>query len=449
MEYMVHSNYTLLEYAVILKNPGIVTLLLDYGADPNFLHEKLYSLLCSPLLRAAELESPEMVRLLLDAGTHVDPINRYDGRTPLAEAVKRNNLEIARMLLEAGAMPENQFSIRYRGNPQGSYIPLTWAVNEKKPDMVKLLIEMGADINLSVKAGGWGNATPTALTQAAANGDMDMFNLLIHLGADINTPGGSGFSPLQTAIRNGHTDIALELINMDAKVNTTTGIPSLLLAARNGNVPLMRVLLEKGADVFATDEGWYTTGTVLSYAAEGVRDRATFAEILNLIREWGFTNVNYKAAMNWTALHSAAKHSNYEAAKMLIERGAHISAVTEEGLTPLHYALYDFDRSSDDREEDDILLLAKLLIDSGASVNNIGPEQRFSLSYGEGLYGRFYHLMLNFGKPRIIEMLIKAGAVGELPDPGSQSSRPLPEWERDDYWRISQMGREGYYYGDH
>lgn len=77
-----------------------VTLLLKYGADPDFQDE----LGQTPLLTAVENENHEMIRLLLEAGAYPNIFSTL-GTSPLINAVKAGNIGIIKLLLQAGANP--------------------------------------------------------------------------------------------------------------------------------------------------------------------------------------------------------------------------------------------------------------------------------------------------------------------------------------------------------
>lgn len=234
-------------YGHYLYSP-LVAFMLDYGVDPNFpLFEHNWA--PSPLDRAVQAESAEIVRLLLDAGALVNPPSEENYYVPLSTALWRSNIEIARMLLEAGAKTGQVFIA------DSSYVPLVWAVKQSNFDMVRLLINAGEDINLSIKNEHnpfYSSHTP--LTQAIVGGDIEMVRLLLDSGADINTPGEDFFGPLQTAIENDNTALALELVAMGADLNPEKGTPPLHIAVSTGNVSLARALLEAGADVFSESE---------------------------------------------------------------------------------------------------------------------------------------------------------------------------------------------------
>ena len=93
----------------------------------------------TPLHFAAFFDCGKAVRLLLDRGADVGAVSRNDMRVqPLHSAVAANSREVAAALLIAGADPNAQ--------QEGGFTPLMGAEkNEKEGDMVRLLIDHGAE----------------------------------------------------------------------------------------------------------------------------------------------------------------------------------------------------------------------------------------------------------------------------------------------------------------
>lgn len=114
------------------KNAAKITQLLDGGTSPNeyFGNKPMLSV-------AASGGSAEVVALLLKRGADVKQRGRLTGRTALFDAAKREELEIATLLLDAGADPQAQ-------NHAGE-TALQVAALAQRSAMVRLLISRGAD----------------------------------------------------------------------------------------------------------------------------------------------------------------------------------------------------------------------------------------------------------------------------------------------------------------
>ncbi len=146
---------------------------------------------------------------------------------------------------------------------------------------------------------------------------------LIANGADISAKSGN-ITPLLTALRVGHLKAARFLLDKGA---ATAGC--LALMAKRGNLEFCTLLLEKGAEVSATD-GFKETP--LHFAVE-----KDFDEIAQLLIEHD-ADVTAQTIFGDTPLHLAARGDNLELIGLLIEKGADVNAVNAKGETPLFEA---------------------------------------------------------------------------------------------------------------
>jgi ankyrin repeat protein len=114
----------------VTKNAGVVRLLINAGADINYVGGLGYTI----LLTALEQFDTDFIRALLDIGA--DPNVATFSRTPLWYAAITDNYEAAKLLLEAGANP-NQ-----KPEEMDSWFPVEVAESSA---MIELLLEYGAD----------------------------------------------------------------------------------------------------------------------------------------------------------------------------------------------------------------------------------------------------------------------------------------------------------------
>ncbi|MBT9520964.1 MAG: ankyrin repeat domain-containing protein [Dechloromonas sp.] len=137
--------------------------------------------------------------------------------------------------LDAGLPPD------FMGSRIGSGLMIgAW---EGKPDLMRLFLARGADINKLNSNG------ESAIALAAWRGNLEMVKWLLERGARINAPARQ-WSALHYAVFAGHTEVADFLIDQGADINalSTNGSSVLMMAVYEGHQGLARKLIEKGAD---------------------------------------------------------------------------------------------------------------------------------------------------------------------------------------------------------
>lgn len=210
------------------------------------LPEWLWSDVWSPLMSAANGGSLEIVRLLLDVGADPNARNRY-GSSALLKACEEGHSEVARVLIDAGAdvhVRENASQFR-RDNPN----PVEWSIRHGDAELLRNLLNAGADQDESA-----GKPGPPAFHAIEAE-RFDLLELLLDAGVDINAAGAIGTGTrnetmLAFASREGPTDLVRMLLERGADINRTdgSGWSPLMWAANWNQIDALDLLLEAGAD---------------------------------------------------------------------------------------------------------------------------------------------------------------------------------------------------------
>lgn len=95
-----NNGETALTLAVKDGCSDAVSLLLDFGANPNFREDDG----CTPLMIAAIYESPESAEALVASGADLEAVNEvWSGHTALTLALEEKDSSVARVLIKAGA----------------------------------------------------------------------------------------------------------------------------------------------------------------------------------------------------------------------------------------------------------------------------------------------------------------------------------------------------------
>ncbi|XP_071482918.1 ankyrin repeat and KH domain-containing protein mask-like, partial [Diadema antillarum] len=113
-------------------------------------------------------------------------------------------------------------------------------------ELAHVLLKMNANVE---DRGSKGDCTP--LMEAASAGHVDLVKLLLEYGADTNAQSSAGNTPLMYACNGGHEEIVKLLLDQGANIedHNENGHTPLMEAASSGHVNIAKILLEKGAGI--------------------------------------------------------------------------------------------------------------------------------------------------------------------------------------------------------
>ena len=341
-------SQTALMWAAVAGNADAITALVAAGADVH--------------ARSTTPEKPSRARR--SSQFQVDPDAEpdwhdsampYGALTALAFAARRGHIEAVGALLDAGANV-NDAAVVMNGEPPTPV--LTLAVANAHYELAAYLLDRGADPNLADN--GW-----TALHQLARArsepakqrtnlgwtvgptmtgkiSGLDLARKLVEKGADVNSRATREFN---------------DFYRLASYVSRIEATP-LLMAARVSDAPLMRLLLELGADPRLPAADGMTP--LMATAGNGIRspmedgidvDAPEALQVMLDALDASVDDINAVDARGWTPLHGAAYRGSLPVIRMLVDRGARLDARTheagrrytdlgldEEGWLPVHVA---------------------------------------------------------------------------------------------------------------
>lgn len=170
-------------------------------------------------VRALVEADPSLVHTQNEEGTSALLLARYYGRLDLVElllerasaldvfeAAALGRLERVRELVDSDAELARAYA------PDGFH-PLGLAAFFGHPDVVRFLLERGADVNAVARNE---RVRTTALQAAAASGDNESARLLLEAGADVSATETGGFTALHAAEANGNRELVALLLEYGA-----------------------------------------------------------------------------------------------------------------------------------------------------------------------------------------------------------------------------------------
>lgn len=275
------SGSTPLHGSALAGHEAVVRLLVAKGANPNIANQSGYT----PLINAATSGSIPTMRCLMEAGANVEADTARE-IFPLVAAVNSCNLEGVELLLNAGANP-NRVSTDGSLIAIAT-LTVNWRIDgsERVPQILESLLKHGADPNLTLPSGSnpplvfaaWtddtavlrllldGGANPNAVTRQGATPfgeavELGRLNSVKYLlGRQARTDAldsASGRTPLHFAVSQGWAPMVEAVMPVTADLNAVdrAGMTPLDIAVRYGHSKIAESLRKGGAKPVAKKSG--------------------------------------------------------------------------------------------------------------------------------------------------------------------------------------------------
>jgi len=350
---------TPLHLAAINGNATTIERLLKAGADPNGALPEGET----ALMTAARSGSVAAVKILISHGADVNARERWKGQTALMWAAVENHSEVAKVLIEAGA----DVNARSAG---GVFTPFLFAVRGGHLQTARVLLDGGANVNATLTDG------TSALILAVTNAHYQLAAMLLDRGADPNAD-AQGWTALHQvawtrrpnygynlpgAVTTGALDaldLVRKLVQHGADVNARqkreprdgnrnmlnrVGATPFLLASKAVDLPLMRTLLDVGADpslpnVDGTTSLMVAAGVGIWAPGESPGTEEEAIAAVQLLLEVGGGSVTDVDKHGNTVLHGAVlRGGSIPLVRLLVSKGARLDVQNSKEWTPLRIA---------------------------------------------------------------------------------------------------------------
>ena len=356
--------------AVMENDIAAVRHALEHKADTNTRNQEGKT----PLMLTTNLE---VAILLLEHGANVNariPKEKTftGGWTALNFAEAKNLSEMIELLKKAGAK-----SLKQLDAEEALWKTLGFSPPQPDLEVVQKALLDGADVNVRNEQGEtplmkmadcgthWGRIKEEKENEAKY---INIFKMLLTHGADVNAKNGKdqtseydgyiGYTALMRAARGCNSiEIFQLLFNYGADGNIKTDRTPLIMAAWNGNVDILTLLLQHGANINEQERGGRTALISAAYGSD-------YPDAIKLLLQHG-ANINEQDNEGYTPLIAAAELSMVENLKVLLENGADINvkvnAGKHKGWTALKFAKQNQKKGVNNSDE-----CVRLLTQAGA-----------------------------------------------------------------------------------
>ncbi len=396
---------TALHWAAYHDDAEMVALLVRAGADVTVVNR--YGL--PPLVQASTNGNAAIVKLMLEAGADANTMMK-GGETVLMLAARSGNAEAVKALLVGGANPNSRERL--------GQTALMWAAAEGHVGVVNALIEAGADLNAQVDSGWF-----TPFFFAVREGQLDVVEAFLELGVDVNAmlqpaegrgryrESRTSTSPLLLAVQNAHFELAIALVDAGADPNDV----------RTGFTPLHMIPGVRKPDSSDRSDGAPPRGAGKLSSADFVRELVKRGVDINSrlpeeTRSLPSTSSRIETG-GATPLLFAADRSDVPLMRLLLELGADPLLPNFNNTTPLLAAAGVGSREplEEAGEESEALEAVKLMLEIGADINTVNNDG------DTAMHGAAYNI-----SPLVVKLLAERGADPQIwNNPNESGGTPL------------------------
>eukprot|EP00803_Ostreobium_quekettii_P010437 evm.model.scf_4.6 EVM.evm.TU.scf_4.6 scf_4:158669-197053(-) len=238
--------------------------------DVQELNEDLMFVAAKPESDSTESEVEDLISSGADPNACCTAIGKFEGCTALVLTTRSNNTAAAKALVAAGADVDLPCGLESS--------PLHWAAMENAIGVSQVLVD--ADAELDPRDAD----RDTPLHETSWSNHIGVAEVLVKAGANLEARRRGGDTPLLLTARRDSPHVAEVLAEggADTEARTTAGnFTALMIAAGEGYLEVVKVLVAHGADVSARNEEGETAGDLI--CIENIRCKADVVSELEVI----------------------------------------------------------------------------------------------------------------------------------------------------------------------
>eukprot|EP00039_Didymoeca_costata_P010100 m.135324 g.135324 ORF g.135324 m.135324 type:complete len:1652 (+) comp14708_c0_seq14:81-5036(+) len=315
---------TPLHLAVTLTgNSELVKKLIESDANVNAVDERTQ---CDALYYAAQGGHLDCVDILIKGGASIDEPRSAGQHTALCIAAAQGHTEIVNRLLKAGANVNGLVQEPKEGI-QGA-TPLYLATGSDNTDIVKILLDAGADFSLSCLLN---EKATTPFTAAVSLNHADCVEMLLSAGQSSKEKLWGAVTPLYFAAQQGFAGVVESLVAHNANLEETEdGQTPLFVAAMEGHSNVITVLSKAGANLDASFKTQDLKEATLLFLATKNEDTPTVAALCEAGAD---TSIACPGKFDFTPLHQACVLGNLELVQTLCKYSVDVNQEAVNGTT--------------------------------------------------------------------------------------------------------------------
>ncbi len=374
------NGFTALHIAAWNGYADITQFLLDSGANPNATSHSG----SSPLRFA----TPETREILLQYGAvNIDPVIKAP-RMIYSPRYYVESTNPTRVLVSNVVTNTQTTIVTNISNFVSNFIENTTIISnaQRVYDYPKLSYNLLTNVTpqQSIATHNWDVDGNNSIHQAAREGDLDKIKELIEFGINPKALNVIGDTALRFATEHNHFDVVqylVEEVGLDVNAANRVGTTALIVATFNDNAEMIQYLAYMGAnvnqtasaDVTRTVGGEEQEFTINGFTAIMAAAQLGYVDSIKMLLDSG-ANLNATDSDNWNALLFAVQNGHLETAEFLLYRGINYNIETSDNLTAMSLATLNNDPE-----------MIKILEKVNAIQSSV-PLVSFDESYEDGGY---------------------------------------------------------------